>query len=338
MVAKTWLRFWVLAAIWGSSFLFMKLATAQFDPVTVTFSRLAGAAILFAGFLWLTQRSFPRDPKAALSLVVVGMFNTAVPFTLITWGNERIDTGLTTVLISTAPFFALTIAHFFLRDEKLNAGKILGLCVGFAGVVLLMQRAATAGETGTVPVVAGARAVAAGEGQALLGAAAVVGGAFCYGVCLTLIRRYLREVEPIRVAGYSVMIGTVAMVPIWLMLGQSLPAVSAWQPLPLISLALLAVLHTVVAYFLFYGLIAVWGPRASFVTYAMPPIGVALGAVVLGERLDWTLLLGGVLVLAGIYLAQTAHRRQERAAVAAVAAAAPTAPASSAPGEAASRD
>jgi drug/metabolite transporter (DMT)-like permease len=128
--------------------------------------------------------------------------------------------------------------------------------------------------------------------------------AACYASSLIVIRRFLKHVEPLVIAGTTLLIGAIAMIlPLFLVAEpwQVLSKADAWAWWVTIALSLI---HTVLAYFLFYSLVASWGPRASLVTYAMPPVGVALGAIFLKESMDGRLLLGGALILCGIVLVQ----------------------------------
>jgi len=288
---RTWLSFWFLALLWGSSFLLMKLALVQLTPTQTSTYRLLIAGIFFVGFLALTKRFLQLRRATLLSLLFVGLFNTAIPFTLIAWGTQRIDSGLATILTGTVPFFSLVLAHFILKHEDLNGPKMLGLLLGFAGVFLLGLRGMT------------------GKENLFIGQLAVLASAFCYAMSLIVLKKYLHDMEPISIAGYTLIIGAVTMFLYASLTGELLPASTDWKWSVLISILLLGFTHTTLAYFFFYHLVEQWGPRASLVTYAMPPIGVALGVLVLDEPLDWRLLVGGLLVLWGIVLSKTGRFR-----------------------------
>lgn len=285
----TWANFWGLALIWGSSFLFMKMALRQVDAVGVAAWRLGIAAVMFAVFLKLTRRAWPTDRATITALIVVGILNTALPFTLMAWGTAYIDSGMATILTATTPFFALGIAHVFVAGESLTMRKLAGLVIGFSGVVVLGSRGLS------------------GE-QPLIGQLAVLGGALCYGLSLTIIRLFLRHIEPIRVAATTIIVGAVAILPFAVAFAPATAPLAEWTPEVIVSVAALGVVHTVAAYFLFYHLVDVWGPRAALVTFAMPPIGVVLGVIVLDEMLTWHLLVGGVLILTGILLSRASSR------------------------------
>lgn len=290
---QAWLRFVALALIWGSSYLLIKLVVKQIDPITLVWFRLTLAAAVFCVYLrWTGRVIWPE--KGRLALIYVGVMNTALPFVLVSWGQKFIDSSLGTILTSTTPFFSLLLAHFLVEDERLTWQKLGGLLLGFAGVMILSLRTMGSLQMG---------------GDALAGQFAVMGAAACYASSLIVIRRYLKHVEPLVIAGTTLLIGALAMIPP-LLLGAEpwrvLSQAEGWAWWVTIALSLI---HTVVAYFLFYSLVAVWGPRASLVTYAMPPVGVALGAIFLREVIDGRLLLGGALILCGIVLVQVRMAR-----------------------------
>ncbi len=281
---KNWAIFGLLGLIWGSSFLLIKVAVDELTPLPLVTVRIGLAAIFMAGFLAVTRRRWPDSRRERLALLVVGVMNTAVPFTLITWGEQDIDSGLATVLNATTPLFTLVIAHAALSDEHITPQKVGGLLAGFVGVALLASRDATS----TSP-------------NPFSGQLAVLVASFCYALSAVVIRRYLRGVDPFTTAGGSLIIGGIVMVVLTLSITRPLPDVAALGTEALLAVITLALVNTVIAYFLFYHLIDVWGAtRTTLVTYVMPPVGVTLGALFLDEPVDWKIVAGAALILAGI--------------------------------------
>ncbi len=276
-----WLKFWGVALIWGSSFLLIKMAVDDLGASPLVSIRLGGAAVLFLIFLIVTKRKLPETNVQRAALVFIGIFNTAVPFFLITWGETRIDSGLATVLNSTVPLFGLIIAHFALSDEHLSPLKIAGLLVGFVGVIIVMSQS-----IGT-------------DGGDLIGQLAVLAASSSYAVCIISIRVFLRKVDPYTVAGYSTLVGGTVIVTATL-LTTPFPTPNSGNIDSFLAAMILAAVNTVVAYFLFFGLIQEWGARATLVTYAMPPIGVTLGYIFLDEAIGWHLVVGTILIIGGI--------------------------------------
>ena len=277
-----WLRFWGVALIWGSSFLLIKMAVDDLGALPLVSIRLGGAAILFSIYLLWTRRKLPANRTQIAALIFIGIFNTAVPFFLITWGETRIDSGLATVLNSTVPLFGLIIAHFMLFDEHLSPLKIMGLLVGFVGVIIVMSQS-----LGT-------------EGGDLVGQLAVLVASVSYAVCIISVRLFLRKVDPFTVAGYSTVVGGTLTVLVTLFTVNPLPTPTSDNLDSFLAALILASVNTVVAYFLFFGLIKDWGARATLVTYAMPPIGVTLGYIFLDETIGWHLVVGTLLIIGGI--------------------------------------
>lgn len=282
-----WIKFWALATIWGSSFLLIKVAVEDLGAFPLVSIRIGVAALLFRVYWQFTGRRFPTDFRARSALLFVGVFNTAVPFALISWGETRIDSGLATVLNSAVPLFNLVIAHFVLADERLSSMKIIGLGVGFLGVVVLMSGS-----------------VNGNADNPLVGQLAVIGASMSYAVSIVVIRLRLRHVDPLVAAGGSLMVGAIAIISVTWLTVSPLPDVRELEFKVMAAALTLAVVNTVLAYFLFYDLIDKWGVRASLVTYAMPPIGVTLGFLVLDETIDWRLIVGGAMILTGIVVAK----------------------------------
>ena len=140
MNAKHWSIFILLGAIWCSSFMWIKIAVQEVGPVTlVAFRVLFG--LLFGIVVILVQRiPLPQTFKAWFPLLLLGVTNVAIPFYLISWGEKSIDSAVAAILDATVPLFTILIAHFLLQDDKMTVPKVLGLLIGFAGVVVLMSK------------------------------------------------------------------------------------------------------------------------------------------------------------------------------------------------------
>ena len=281
---RNWAIFWLLGVVWGSSFLLIKVAVEDLGPLPLVSIRIGLAALFMAAFLVLTGRRLPSGRQERLALLFVGVMNTAVPFTLITWGEQNIDSGLATVLNATVPLWTLIFAHVALTDERFSPQKLLGLLIGFAGVALLASRNGSAGSE-----------------NSLAGQAAVLIASAFYAMSAVVIRRYLRKVEPLTIAGTSLIVGGIAIVPVTLATVRPLPALDALSTTTVLATLTLALLNTVFAYFLFYHLIDTWGAtRTTLVTYVMPPVGVTLGWLLLDEPVDWKIVVGAALILGGL--------------------------------------
>ena len=185
-----------LAAIWGASFLFIKVAVRELTPATLIVGRLGLAALtlaLIAPAAVGTRETLRQLRRHWAWLVVVALVNTAIPFWLLSWGETRIDSGLASIIQASVPIFNALIAFVAFREVRVTGTRLVGVAVGFVGVALLV---------GAQP-----------EGK-VLGALAVVGMAFCYGIGGLLTGRYLREARPIVVALASTTIATVVALPV----------------------------------------------------------------------------------------------------------------------------
>jgi drug/metabolite transporter (DMT)-like permease len=145
MRLKQWGAFALLGLIWGSSFLWIKIAldengAQETGPLTLVAFRLLFGLLGLLVVMRLQRQSFPRDRRTLLAYLFMGLFNTGVPFVLITWGETRIDSSLASILNGTVPLFTIIIAHFWLHDEKITLPRLAGLFVGFVGIVVLVSR------------------------------------------------------------------------------------------------------------------------------------------------------------------------------------------------------
>lgn len=291
---QAWAGFWLLALIWGSSFLFIRIGVEQVPPFQLVFLRTGIAAVGLHLVLALRGQRLPRDWRSRGDLLVLGVVNTVIPFALITWGETRIESGLASVLQGTAALFTLVLAHFAFADERVTLRKLAGLLVGFLGVVVLATRSAAPG---------GVTSDAVGH---LLGQAAIIGASFCYGLGGIYGRRAMQQrLEPTVVATGAMTVAAVISGAIaWLAPSLGGPApVGLGQLTPTVLGAVLALglVNTFGAYLLFYPLVATLGAtRTSMVTYVIPVVGLLLGALFLGERVDLLLILGALLILGGI--------------------------------------
>ncbi len=283
MRLREWGAFWLLGSIWGSSFLWIKIAVGEIGPATLAAIRLLFGLLGLLAVMRLQRQAFPRPTTHLPAYLFMGAFNTAIPFVLISWGETRIDSGLAAILNATVPLFTIVIAHFWLSDERITATRLAGLLVGFTGVVVLMSR-----DLGM-----------AGITHSIWGQMAVLAASASYALAATFTRRHLRGHPPLLQATMVVLFADLF---VWLTVGAwerplRLPAL----PITWFALAWLGLLGSCAAYLLYFYLINAWGPtRASLVAYVFPVIGLLLGIVFLSEAADWRLLAGTVLVVAGI--------------------------------------
>jgi drug/metabolite transporter (DMT)-like permease len=270
-----------LALIWGASFMFIKVADRQLAPSTLIMGRLGLAALTLALVvpILIGMRETVAELRAnAVWLVVVALVNTALPFWLLSWGETRIDSGLASIIQAAVPVFNAGLAFAFFREARVTGLRLAGIAIGFVGVALL---------------------VSAQPSGKVLGALAVVGMALCYATGGLLAGRHLRTVRPMVIALASTGVAAVVALPAGI--AQAPHAMPGWKEIG--SVVALGVPGTALAYLLFFGMITGAGASfASLVTYLIPPIALAYGAVFLGERFGLTAFGGLGLVLAGVAL------------------------------------
>lgn len=297
MRLKEWSAFWLLGLVWGSSFLWIKIAVGFMGPLAVAaFRQLIGVLGLLV-VMKIQRQPFPRDWRTLRAYVILGVLQSAVPFALIAWGETRIDSGLAAILNGTMPLFTILIAHFWLHDDKITPARFAGLVVGFGGVLVLGSRdLGPEGFHGTA-----------------WGQLAVLIATVSYAVASTFSRRHLRDEPPLLQATMVVLVGDAIL---WSSVGVAeRPLHLPTAALPWIALAWLGLLGSCLAYLLYFYLIKAWGPtRASLVTYVFPVIGLILGIAFLGERVDWHLVLGSLLVVSGIVVVNVGSRTTRPAA------------------------
>ena len=280
-------RLVLLAGIWGWSFLFIKVAVGGLTPSTVAALRVGLGAVVILGFLRARGLQLPRGWRWWRHFVVVALSGSAIPFTLLAWGEQHISSALTAVLNASTPLFAALFAGLLLGD-RLRPAHVAGLILGFVGVA-----------------VAVGLAVEDLSGAALGGElAAVVAGAG-YGLAFAYSRRHLTTIPPVVAAGGQLLTATVLLAPFALV--TSVRQGFHLTPTRVAAMVLLGVLGSGVAYVLSYRLIADLGPtRASLVTYLIPIVAVTVGVVFLDEAFSLRLVVGGGLTIAGIALLNVA--------------------------------
>lgn len=275
----------LLAAIWGASFLFMRMAAPAFGPFALVAVRVGlAAAVLLPLLAWQGQLGALK--RHAGPIAVVGALNSALPFVLFTVAALAINTGLSAIFNATTPLWTALVAWLWLQDRPAPA-RAVGLALGFAGVLALAAGKASLqpGEHGISPALAIAACIAA---------------ALCYGVAANFAKRHLSGVPPMALAAGSQLSATLLLVgPALWFWPATMPSGSDWT-----VAVLLAVVCSGVAYVLYFRLIAHIGPAgASSVTFLIPLFAVVWGWLVLGEPPTWGMAAGGAVILLGTAIA-----------------------------------
>jgi len=286
-----WLLFLALGVMWGSSYLFIKIAVPDFGTFTLISLRLA----IGAAFLWVVIRvagqELPRERRIYGHLLVMAVINIVIPFALITWAERSVDSSIAAILTSAVPLFAIVIAPLFLPDEPIRLNGLFGLLIGFVGVVVLTSRG-----------------FASGAGSDVSGEIALLGASLAYACGAVYSRRNMRGVRPMIPAVFQVtfamlIAGTIALL-----------TEHPWDARPgidsIFAIVWLGILGSGAAYLVSFRLLASWGAtRTTLVAYVIPVVGIILGYLVLGEPVDGRLIVGTVLVVGGVALVNSRYGR-----------------------------
>jgi drug/metabolite transporter (DMT)-like permease len=292
MKAKHWLVFILLGMIWSSSFMWIKIAVQEVGPMTLVAFRVSFGLLFGIAVIAIQRIPLPRTFRAWSPLFLLGITNIAIPFFLISWGERSIDSAIAAILDASVPLFTILLAHFLLHDDKITTPKLLGLLVGFAGIIVLMSK-----DIGASP-------------SSLWGQAAVIVASMFYAISAVYARRVTEETPGILRSAGPLVSATAVM---WLgtLLFES-PVKIPQMGITWLALLFLGVLGSGLAFVLLYYLIHEIGPtRSTMVTYLFPLGGVILGITILHEQLTWQVLAGGVLIIASLAIANWAPRKRE---------------------------
>ena len=272
----------LLALLWGSSYLFLKVAVVEIPPVTLIAFRVTVAAALLYGVLRWQGQNLPRDRATWLLLLVQSFFNSIGAWTILAWGQQYVDSGLASVLNSTSPIFVFLFTYFVTRHESLSSLKLFGALLGLAGVVLIVGTDALAG-----------------LGTHVAGQLAALAGAILYA-CAAIYGKRLSHVSATATATGAMIWAAVVLLPASLVLEQP------WNlPMPsmkaLAAATILAVLCTAGALLIYFRLIQTLGSLGvASQAYLRAGVGVVLGMVFLGEQITFIIGIGLVAAILGV--------------------------------------
>ena len=273
----------LLATLWGPSFLFIKVAVAEIPPLTMVTVRVGLAALLLYLFLRLRGGRLPHLGRLWLHFAALGLLAHAIPFTLISWGEIYVDSAVAAILNGTTPLFTMLIAHYAIADERMSWSKLAGMLLGFQGLLFLVWPA-----------------IASGFQASTGGIVAVTLASCSYGFAMVYARKYLRTLPSLVAPTAQLLVATIYMVPLALYFER--PFSLSWPSLPAVgSLVALAVIGTALAFVVYYKILEVAGAtHLSMVTYILPVFGVILGVLILNEQLTWNAYAGCGLILSGV--------------------------------------
>jgi drug/metabolite transporter (DMT)-like permease len=290
-----WLLFLLLGFLWGSSYLFIKIGVdAGLRPFTLVTLRLLIGFLLLAVVVAAARQQLPRSRRMYGHLAVMGVINIALPFCLITFAEQSVDSSLAAVLNGAVPLFVIPIAALFLRDEAITANRVIGLLVGIIGVAVLV---------GFDPAQLGR--------NDLVAELALIGATISYAAGTVYARRFVHGLRPMIPALFLVGFGMLVAAALTLTFERplSFPADAS----AVLAVVWLGLLGSGSAYLVFFRLLHDWGAtRTSLVAYLLPVYGIILGALVLSEPVDARLLIGTLLIIAGVAVVNSRIRARSR--------------------------
>jgi drug/metabolite transporter (DMT)-like permease len=284
----------VLAAIWGSSFLFIKIAVDELSPAATMLGRCLVATIVLGGIL-VARRGFAGAVRCVRGFgragFILGIVSTALPFWLIAWGETRVDSGIAAIGNASMPIFVALLAIRFAPGERVNGASAVGIALGILGVAILAGIDPQGGWPGAV------------------GTLAVILASISYAVSTLFSQRKLSDSSGLLVSTASAFWGTVVLLPFGI--AQAPSELPGWEALA--SVAMLGVFGTGIGLLMFLYMIENYGSsRASLVVYLLPVTALFYGAVFLDEPIRATAVAGLVLILAGVALGSGAVRPARR--------------------------
>jgi drug/metabolite transporter (DMT)-like permease len=281
---RAWAELLLLATIWGGSFISNRLALNEVPVLTTVAFRVAGACILLWVYVRLRRLPVPRSPRIWLAFLAMGLLNNALPFTLITWGQLTIPSGLAAIVNASTAIFGVLVAALAFRDERLTARRLTGVLLGFAGVAVAI----------------GLHALAT-LNLASLPQLALVAAAISYALAAVFARRMLGGLPP-QVAAAGMLTGSsLLMLPTALWIDG--PPVLTHGAQVWGALGYLAVISTAGAYLLYYRVLGMAGAgNLSLVTLLTAPVAIVMGALILNEALPLRAYAGFALIALGLLI------------------------------------
>jgi drug/metabolite transporter (DMT)-like permease len=279
-----WLLLIILSIVWGGSFFFVGVAVEALPPLTIVALRVSLATIALLTVVYFSGLRMPTNPKILVAFIFMGILNNVIPFTLIVWGQTHIASGLASILNATTPLFTIVAAHFLTKDEKMTNNKIVGVIIGFAGVVIMLGHEALGG-----------------LGDSVFAQLAVLAAAISYSLAGIYGRRFAQSgIKPVVTATGQVTASSLLLIPLAVFYDKPfalpMPGIEIW--LAILGLALIS---TAFAYILYFRILSTAGAtNLLLVTLLIPVSAILLGTVILGEQLELKHMLGMGLISIGL--------------------------------------
>lgn len=285
-----WIALLLLTAMWGTAFMFNEFALAAFPPSVLVAGRILIAAVILLAYMNAQGIKLPKSVHEWVPMMVMAVLGNVLPFQLIAWAQQHIESSLAGILMAVMPLFVLTLAHFFLPGSRLTPYRVSGFVIGFAGVVVIIGPEALSGLS---------------DNMALWGAIAVLGAALSYSVNSIYARR-LGAANPVQLSAGMLVAASLLALP-----GAAIDVADVVSPSAgaIGSMLVLGTLATGLATLIYFRLVQGPGPAfISIVNYLVPAWAVVAGALFLGESISPMLYLGLVLILSGVALGELGPR------------------------------
>ncbi len=279
-----WAALIALALMWGTSYAFIKLGVQTLPTFTLIATRLLIGLFVLAAVVLIARERLPRNPRIYMHLVVMALVNIVIPFTLITTAERSVASAIAAIINGAVPLVVILLAALVLRDEPITLGRLIGLLVGYAGVIVIVSPG-----------------LANSTGSEISGELALVGSTISYGIGAVYSRRNMRGLRPMIPALFQVAFAFV-IVSVLALVNEN-PLGVAWNGDALLAVVWLGVFGSGAAYLLNFRLLArIGATRTSILAYFLPVVGIISGAIMFGEHVDQLVLFGTAMVLAGIAL------------------------------------
>lgn len=284
MNLTNWILLFTLGTVWGASFLFGRIIVMEISPLSLVFWRVAIAAIALYIYSAIKPTQFKISIKYAAMFTVMGITNNIIPFALIFYGQQQIGAGLASIVNAMTPIWVLIIAHIATNDEKIKGNKLIGIIIGFVGVILLIG----------IPTELKLN-------DTFIAQLAVLGATISYGIANVFGRKF-KNIPPIETAKGQLAAATIIMIPIiFLIQPPTEIIIPSWNII--ICIIALAILCTAIAYILFFTILSRAGAvNVSLVTLIVPISAIIMGVVVLNESLSIKELLAISIILFGLII------------------------------------
>lgn len=281
---RDWVTLIVLALMWGTSYAFIKLGVQTLPTFTLIATRLFIGFVFLATVVAIAREPLPRNPRVYMHLLVMAIVNIVIPFYLITTAERSVDSAIAAIINGAVPLVVILLAALFLHDEPITLGRLIGLLIGYAGVIVIVSPG-----------------LGSSTGSEISGELALVGSTIAYGIGAVYTRRNMRGLRPMIPAMFQV--GFAFAIVSVLALITERPFSVAWNGDAILAVVWLGIFGSGAAYLLNFRLLArIGATRTSILAYFLPIIGIVSGALMFQETIDPIVLAGTGLVLAGIGL------------------------------------